>query len=60
MDDNSQEESVEHNDRMNEYRNHIVLAEQKSIESYDKGLLSLSGGTLGWRNPRRGRRGSDN
>jgi hypothetical protein len=29
------------------YRHHLVLAEQKSQEDYDKALLSLSGGALG-------------
>ena len=30
-----------------EYRRHLVLAEQKSQESYDKAVLSLSGTALG-------------
>ncbi len=29
------------------YREHLVQAEQKSIEAYDKSLLALSGGALG-------------
>lgn len=29
------------------YRQHVVKAEQQSIEAYDKGLLTLSGGALG-------------
>ncbi len=34
-------------DRLQEYRQHLVLAEQKSQEAYDKTLLTLSGGALG-------------
>jgi hypothetical protein len=30
-----------------EYRKHLVLAEQKAQEDYDKTVLSLSGGALG-------------
>lgn len=30
-----------------EYRQHLVLAEQKTQEDYDKSILSLSGGALG-------------
>jgi len=29
------------------YREHLIQAQQKSIEAYDKSLLSLSGGGLG-------------
>lgn len=29
------------------YRDHLVQAEQKSVEAYDKSLLALSGGALG-------------
>jgi len=32
---------------MKNYRQHLVLAEQKSQEAYDKTILSLSGGALG-------------
>ncbi|MBC8876078.1 MAG: hypothetical protein H8E44_42170 [Planctomycetes bacterium] len=33
--------------QLQEYRQHLVLAEQKSQETYDKTVLSLSGGALG-------------
>lgn len=32
---------------MDEYRQHLVLAEQKAQEDYDKTLIYLSGGALG-------------
>ena len=32
---------------LNKYRDHLILAEQKAQESYDKTILSLSGGALG-------------
>lgn len=32
---------------LSEYRKHLVLAEQKSQEDFDKTVLSLSGGALG-------------
>jgi hypothetical protein len=32
---------------LHEYRQHLVLAEQKAQEDYDKAVLSLSGGGLG-------------
>jgi hypothetical protein len=34
-------------DRLAEYREHCVTAEQKAQEDYDKAVLSLSGGALG-------------
>jgi hypothetical protein len=34
-------------DSLEEYRKHLVLAEQKAQEDYDKTILSLSGGALG-------------
>lgn len=33
-------------DAMKEYRQHLVEAQQKSLESFDKTILSLSGGAL--------------
>lgn len=33
-------------DQTQEYRRHLVLAEQRSVEQYDKALLSLSAGAL--------------
>ena len=33
-------------EEMREYRNILIHSEQKSIESYDKSLLTLSGGAL--------------
>ncbi len=36
----------EMNKDLSEYRSTLVQAEQKSIESYDKSLLTLSGGAL--------------
>ncbi len=35
------------NDLINNYRNHLVLAEQKAQEDFDKTVVSLSGGALG-------------
>lgn len=35
------------NDQTSEHRQHLVLAEQKAQEDYDKSILSLSGGALG-------------
>ena len=32
---------------MEEYRRHLILAEQKAQEDFDKALLTLSGGALG-------------
>ena len=32
---------------LKEYRNHLILAEQKSQEDYDKTVIALSGGGLG-------------
>lgn len=32
---------------LNEYRTHLVLAEQKAQEQFDKTVLTLSGGALG-------------
>lgn len=32
---------------LNEYRNHLILAEQKAQEDYDKTIIALSGGGLG-------------
>ena len=29
------------------YRQHLVLAEQKAVEAYDKAVMALSGGALG-------------
>jgi len=34
-------------DQLRGYRQHLVLAEQKAQEAYDKTVLSLSGGALG-------------
>lgn len=34
-------------DQLQEYRQHLILAEQKAQEVYDKTVLSLSGGALG-------------
>lgn len=34
-------------DNLKEYRAHLVLAEQKAQEDFDKSVLSLSGGALG-------------
>jgi hypothetical protein len=34
-------------EQLKSYRNHLVLAEQKAQEDYDKTVLSLSGGALG-------------
>jgi len=34
-------------DQLKEYRKHLVLAEQKAQEDFDKAVLSLSGGALG-------------
>lgn len=34
-------------DDMRDYRNHILISEQKSIESYDKSILTLTAGGLG-------------
>ena len=34
-------------EKMNEYRNILIAAEQKSQDDYDKTLVSLSGGALG-------------
>jgi hypothetical protein len=34
------------NKELADYRNFIVQAKQKSIDSYDKSLLTLSGGAL--------------
>ena len=34
-------------EQLEEYRQHLVLAEQKSQDAYDKTVLSLSGGALG-------------
>lgn len=34
-------------EQLREYRQHLVLAEQKAQEVYDKTVLSLSGGALG-------------
>ena len=33
--------------QMKEYRNQLVQAEQKSIDSFDKSLLTMSGGAIG-------------
>jgi hypothetical protein len=35
------------NEQLKEYRNHLVLAEQKAQEDYDKTVIALSGGGLG-------------
>lgn len=35
------------NEQLAQYRQHLVLAEQKAQETYDKTLLSLSGGAFG-------------
>jgi hypothetical protein len=32
---------------LEEYRQHLVLADQKAIEDYDKAVMALSGGALG-------------
>ncbi len=32
---------------LKEYRNHLILAEQKAQEDYDKTIIALSGGGLG-------------
>ena len=32
---------------LSEYRNHLILAEQKAQEDYDKTIIALSGGGLG-------------
>ncbi|MFC1862884.1 hypothetical protein ACFL1Z_02905 [Thermodesulfobacteriota bacterium] len=34
-------------EKLQEYRNHLVLAEQKAQEDYDKNIIALSGGGLG-------------
>ncbi len=34
-------------EQLKQYRQHLVLAEQKAQEAYDKTVLSLSGGALG-------------
>lgn len=34
-------------EQINDYRNHLILAEQKAQEDYDKTIISLSGGALG-------------
>ena len=34
-------------EQLKSYRNHLVLAEQKALEDYDKTIISLSGGALG-------------
>ncbi|MBC7933162.1 MAG: hypothetical protein H7Z38_21575 [Rubrivivax sp.] len=33
--------------QLDSYRSHLLAAEQKSIEEYDKALMTLSGGALG-------------
>jgi hypothetical protein len=33
--------------KLSEYRQHLVLAEQKAQDDYDKSIMSLSGGALG-------------
>jgi hypothetical protein len=35
------------NEHLQQYRSHLVLAEQKAQEDFDKTVLSLSGGALG-------------
>jgi hypothetical protein len=37
----------ESNNELVEYRNHLVQAQQKAQEDYDKAILALSGGALG-------------
>lgn len=34
-------------DQLKEYRSHLILAEQKAQEDFDKTILTLSGGALG-------------
>jgi hypothetical protein len=38
---------MNHDDELSQYRQHLILAEQKAIEDYDKTVLTLSGGAIG-------------
>ena len=42
-----QEKEAVIDDSLTEYRQHLVLADQKAVEDFDKALFALSGGALG-------------
>lgn len=47
MTDEADESNIEQSPERIAYRNHLVIAAQKSQESFDKTVISLSGGALG-------------